>query len=235
MADLKPLIAYLIDQVRDQEGTLNKTALVKLVYLVEVEYWRRYGRSVTGLEWRFHHYGPYCAELDREMEDNPLFQVFGGRNSGYGFSPSREWRQIEAAFNTHYEPVVKNIADGVVKKWGLEELGTILEYVYFETEPMQEAQRGEILDFSRIQMEELPVRREPRLSFSDEFISDLRARWDQRGKARAEVNPGQETPEEPLYDDIYQEALDTMSRDEGGQPPYPRRRPLQGPSRSGPV
>ena len=35
MADLKPLIAYLIDQVRDQEGTLNKTALVKLVYLVE--------------------------------------------------------------------------------------------------------------------------------------------------------------------------------------------------------
>ena len=235
MADLKPLIAYLIDQVRDQEGTLSKTALVKLVYLVEVEYWRRYGESVTGLEWRFHHYGPYCAELDREIDDNHLFQVHGSRRTGYGFSSLPDWRETEAAFNKNYEPALKNIADNVAGQWGLESLETILEYVYFETEPMQDAERGDTLDFSKIQMEQIPTRREPRLSFSDEFLTDLRTRWDQREKARTRVNPGEETPEEPLYDEIYQEALDTMSRDEGGQPPYPRRRPLHGPSRSGPA
>ena len=234
MANLKPLIAYLIDQVRDQEGTLSKTALVKLVYLVDVEYWRRYGKSVSGLEWRFHHYGPYAAELDREIDDNPLFLVHGSRRTGYGFSPSPAWREIQATFNTNYEPVVKSIADGVVKQWGLENLDTILEYVYFETEPMQDAERGETLDFSKIQVEERSIQRELRLSFSDEFITDLRNRWDQRKKARNNAEPGKEAPEEPLYDEIYQEALDTMSRDEGGQPPYPRRRPLQGPSRSGP-
>ena len=234
MADLKPLIAYLIDQVRDQEGTLNKTALVKLVYLVEVEYWRRHGRSVTGLEWRFHHYGPYSAELDREIEDNSLFEVFGSRGSGYGFSPSPAWRDIQAAFDTHYEPAVGRIADDVVKQWGLETLDTILEYVYFETEPMQGVERGEILDFSKIQMEEITIRREPRLSFSDEFISDLRTRWDQRGKALDNANQGQETPEEPLYDEVYEEALNMMAREEGTQPSYPRRRPLQRPDRSGP-
>ena len=37
MADLKPLIVYLTDQVRDQGGTPNKTALVRLVYLVDVD------------------------------------------------------------------------------------------------------------------------------------------------------------------------------------------------------
>ena len=234
MADLKPLIAYLIDQVRDQGGTLNKTALVKLVYLVEVGYWRRYGKPVTGLEWRFHHYGPYAAELDREIDDNRLFQVFGSRGTGYGFSPSREWRQIEAAFNTHYEPAVKRIADDVVKQWGLETLNTVLEYVYFETEPMQDAERGEILDFSKIQMVEFPIPREPRLSFSDEFISDLRARWDRRNEGRNNANQGQETPEEPLYDDVYEEALDMMAREEGTTPAFPRRRPLSGPDRSRP-
>ena len=229
MADLKPLIAYLIDQVKDQEGTLSKTALVKLVYLVEVEYWRRYGKSLTGLQWRFHHYGPHSAQLDREIDDNHLFQVHGSRRTGYGFSSSPDWREAEAAFNKSYEPAVKNIADNVAGQWGLESLETILEYVYFETEPMQGAERGEILDFSKILMEELPVRREPRLSFSNEFISDLRARWDQRKRVRNNTEPGQEAPEEPLYDEVYQEALDMMAQDEGGQPPYPRRRPLQGP------
>jgi hypothetical protein len=234
MADLKPLIAYLIDQVRDQEGTLSKTALVKLVYLVDVEHWRRYGRPVTGLEWRFHHYGPYSTELDREIDDNPLFQVHGSRRTGYGFSSSPAWREIQAAFNTNYEPVVKSIADGVARQWGLETLDTILEYVYFETEPMQDAERGETLDFSKIQVEEISIQREPRLSFSDEFITDLRSRWDQREKPRNNAEPGKETIEEPLYDEVYQEALDTMSRDEGGQPPHPKIHPLQGPGRSGP-
>ena len=62
MADLKPLIAYLIDQVREQEGAPNKTALVKLVYLIDVECWRKLGKPATDLQWRFHHYGPYSAE-----------------------------------------------------------------------------------------------------------------------------------------------------------------------------
>ncbi len=233
MADLKPLIAYLIDQVRDQEGKPNKTALVKFVYLVDVEHWRRYGRSVTGLEWRFHHYGPYSAQLDREINDNHLFQVFGTRNSGYGFSPSPAWKEIQAAFNTNFEPVVKNIADDVVKQWGLEDLDTILEYVYFETEPMQDALRGEILDFSKIQVEEASIRREPRLSFSDEFITGLRTRWDQRKETRRNVSPRQETPVEPLYDEVYQEDLDMMAREEGTTPTFPRRRPLKGSDRSG--
>ena len=232
MADLKPLIAYLIDQVRDQEGALNKTALVKLVYLVEVEHWRRYGRPVTGLEWRFHHYGPYCVELDREINDNALFQVFGSSRSGYGFSPSREWEEIQATFNTHYGPAVRRIADDVVKQWGLESLETILEYVYFETEPMQGAEPGEIQDFSRIQMEEDPIRREPRLSFSDEFISDLRSRWNQQRDVPAGPNPSQEVPAEPLYDEVYEEALGLMAREESTPPTSPRRRPLAGPDRS---
>ena len=233
VADLKPLIAYLIDQVRDQEGKPNKTTLVKLVYLVDVEHCRRYGKPVTGLEWRFHHYGPYAAELDREIDDNTLFQVFGNRGTGYGFSPSPAWRDIQAAFSTSYGPTVKRIADDVAKQWGLETLDTVLEYVYFDTEPMQNAERGETLDFSKIQVEGISTRREPRLSFSDEFISDLRTRWNQRKETRRNVNPRPETPEEPLYDEVYQEALDMMAREEGTTPTFPRRRPLKGSDRSG--
>ena len=148
MANLKPLVAYLIDQVRDQEGALNKTALVNLVYLVDVECCRKLGRPATGLEWRFHHYGPYSAELEQDVNDNAFINLFGDRNSGYGFATSSDWRDIHAAFSTSFEPTVRRVADGVARQWGLEPLETLLEYVYFETEPMQDARRGRKLQNS---------------------------------------------------------------------------------------
>src|ERR1035441_5186960 len=40
-----------------------KTRLVKLVYLSEVEYFRQTGQRLTGLDWKFYHYGPYAPAL----------------------------------------------------------------------------------------------------------------------------------------------------------------------------
>ena len=234
MADLKPLIAYLVDHVRDQDGTLNKTTLVKLVYLVDVECCRKLGRPATGLEWRFHHYGPYSAELERDVNDNAFIHAFGDRNSGYGFAPSSDWKDIHAAFNTGFDPAVRRVTDGVARQWGLEPLETLLEYVYFETEPMQNTRRGETLDFSKIQTEETSVRREPRLSFSDEFISNLRTRWDERRKPPGTPGTEKATPSEPVYDEIYEEALELMADDEGMTPRPPRKRPLEGPDQGKP-
>ena len=234
MSDLKPLIAYLIDQVREQEGAPNKTALVKLVYLVDVECWRKLGKPATGLEWRFHHYGPYSAELERDINDNAFIHVFGDRRSGYGFSISSEWSDIHAAVNTHFGPRVRRIADDVVRQWGLESLETLLEYVYFETEPMQDAQRGTTLDFSMIQREERTISRDTHLAFSDEFISDLRARWDQRIKATNTPSQEREVLDEPIYDEIYEEALELMAEEEGMRPQTHRRHRLEGPHQERP-
>ena len=234
MADLKPLIAYLTDQVRDQGGTPNKTSLVKLVYLVDVDCWRKLGKSATGLEWRFHHYGPYSVELERDINDNAFLHVFGSRRSGYGFSISSDWRDIHAAFNTLFEPDVRRIADGVVRQWGLEDLETLLEYVYFETEPMQQAHRGETLDFSKIQIEQRPASRGADLAFSDEFISGLRDRWDQRRNPPAASSKEKATPEEPVYDEVYEEALKLMADEEGTTPGIPRKHKLEGPDRGMP-
>ena len=228
MADLKPLVAYLIDQVRDQGGTPNKTTLVKLVYLVDVECWRKLGKPATGLEWHFHHYGPYSAELERDINDNAFVRVFGNRRSGYGFSPSSDWKEAQAAFNARFEPAVRKVADGVVRQWGLEGLETLLEYVYFETEPMQEASRGETLDFSKIQPEKGPTHVGPRLAFSDEFLSGLRARWDQRRNPPGTSSQEKEAPDEPVYDEVYDEALKLMAGEEGTTPGTPRKHRLEG-------
>ena len=235
MADLKPLIAYLIDQVRDQGGITNKTALVKLVYLIDVECWRKLGKSATGLEWKFHHYGPYSPTMERDINDNSFLRVFGNRHSGYAFSTSSDWKDIHAAFNIGFGPRVRRIADDVVKRWGLESLETLLEYVYFETEPMQNARRGETLDFSMIQTEENPTPRHPNLVFSDEFISSLRARWDQRTKITSTSSREQDAPDEPVYDEVYEKALKLMAEEEGLTPRNPRRHRIKGPNQRRPT
>ena len=99
----------------------------------------------------------------------------------------------------------------MVRQWGLEGLETLLEYVYFETEPMQQAHRGETLDFSKIQIEQRPASRGAGLAFSDEFISGLRDRWDQRRNPPATSSKEKATPEEPVYDEVYEEALKLMA------------------------
>ena len=177
----------------------------------------------------FHHYGPYSAELERDINDNAFLHVFGDRHSGYGFSPSSQWEEIRAAFNARFDPAVRRVADGVVNQWSLEGLETILEYVYFETEPMQDARRGEPLDFSRIQPEDRPARSGASLEFSNEFISNLRARWDQRRKTFDTSNQGQEAPSEPVYDEVYEEALRLMAQEDGMTPQIRRRTRLNGP------
>ena len=126
----------------------------------------------------------------------------------------------------------------MVRQWGLEDLKTLLDYVYFETEPMQQAHRGETLVFSKIQIEQGPASRGAGLAFSDEFISDLRDRWDQPRNPPATSSKEKATPEEPVYDEVYdevyEEALKLMADEEGTTPGIPRKHKLEGPDRGMP-
>lgn len=63
---------YVVQRVREQEGSLSRTKLVKLLYLIDVEYYRRYRETLTGWQWRFHHYGPYAFEFETFLQTLPL-------------------------------------------------------------------------------------------------------------------------------------------------------------------
>lgn len=214
MPDLKSLIGYIVDQVNDREGVVGKTALVKLVYLIDVEHYRLYGRTATDLQWRFHHYGPHTAELERVIGDNPFVNEYGGwQRSGYRYYGSGDWREVHRDFNAQFGPSVKRVTDQVIEQWGLEPLEIILDYVYFETEPMQDAQRGESLDFSGIRKEEKVISRNAAsMTLPEATINDLRNRLKQR---REQPLPKPRQATEPVYDEVYADAYKLMAEDEG--------------------
>ena len=65
---LRELIAYLVGRSVERGATLNRTKLIKLLYLVDVESVQAAGRPFTSLRWVFFHYGPYAFELIEELE-----------------------------------------------------------------------------------------------------------------------------------------------------------------------
>ena len=214
MPDLKPLIGYIVDQINDREGVVGKTALVKLVYLVDVEHYRRYGRTVSGLSWRFYHYGPYAAELEQVIRENRFVNEYGNRERpGYRYFGKGDWQDIHRVFNAHFGSSVKHVADWVIEQWGIESLEIILDYVYFETEPMQDAQRGENLDFTKIKKEEqVTARKAASHALPEATSNDFRNRLKQR---REQTTRRLRQATEPVYDQVYADASKLMAEDEG--------------------
>lgn len=131
--DTASLIDLILERC-DSERMLPplKTRLVKLMYLTEVEYYRRTGKRLTDLPWKFHHFGPYASVLGNYL-GNPNVD-------------SIAWSITHRA-NPADHDVLRCVVQ-VVQRWGDADLNELLDYVYFETEPMQAAHRGERLEFS---------------------------------------------------------------------------------------
>ena len=224
MPDLRPLTAYLFDLVNDNGGAVGMTALIKLVYILDVEYYRRYSTLATGLKWWFHHYGPWVKELEDAILNNPYITVSGGTVSrpGYRFNLDSSWKEIRGKFLSEYGRPVEIIANSVVADWGLEPLEAILDYVYFETEPMQDARRGSILDFSTITRGVIETSNDQvRINIPEETSIRLRQRMEQRRLERNQSPSHPMTP--PVYGDDYYAALRVMYQEE--HPRYPDLKP----------
>ena len=95
----------------------------------------------------------------------------------------------------------------VLKRWGTRTTGEILNYVYFQTEPMEAAIRNQPLDFSLIATERPAVYSRSSSGKSPADIRKLRAKFEhqQAEKKAKEQRPFTFTP--PLYDEEYFEAM----------------------------
>ena len=233
MPDLRPLTAYLFDLVNDNGGAVGMTALIKLVYILDVEYYRRYSTLATGLKWRFHHYGPWVKELEDAILNNPYITVSGDNlRRGYRFNLDSSWKEIREKFLSEYGRPVEIIANSVVADWGLEPLAVVLDHVYFETEPMQDARRGEVLDFATIPRDVRDISKDHvRIDIPEGTLTGLRQLLEQQMLERKQRPSQPMTP--PVYNGAYEDARRIMSEEEQASFPLPHLKSgtrLQGPS-----
>ncbi len=142
---------------------LTTLRLVKFLYLADL-YHARYskGKTLTGWPWAFVYFGPWCKEVNEAIEATAKNGLILAQEYPSKYDDEKDYRLFWVE-DTDQEPAITDALPTYVwsrlqwamQKWADDSHG-LLDYVYFETEPMIEARPGTLLDFSHSQMPEVP-------------------------------------------------------------------------------
>ena len=202
---LADLILYIVDQLNDMGRLPSTIQLVKYLYLVDLEHVRSLRRPLTGLQWVYHLYGPYAYDIPRaaaslgfDLQDE-RFKAEGGE--GRLFEAQRE-----GAFPSEFGAASKSVVDRVLQTWGLASTREILDYVYFDTEPLAGAKRGERLRFDNVG---------PDIGAYEVDVRDSKKLRELRGKYSSVPSSAARTRKKlsTLPDELLDEALSQLEQD----------------------
>jgi len=124
-----------------------------VLHFVQRQY-KRFQKRLSNIEWVYYLYGPYVYTYDNEIKRYPfdIERIEGVGNAEYEIINLDEDFARENMIN---EIDVLCFIRNLVREYGDEDLPELLDYIYFETEPMQNvSRRKEKLDFSSICREE---------------------------------------------------------------------------------
>ena len=151
------LVLFLIDQLQDKGAEISAIRIIKYLYLTDYEYYRRNGEILTGINWFRYHYGPYFFEWPEVLQkadlDIKVEEIYTSKGKGRTFRVNEE-QNVKDLFDES----TLSMFNKILNRWSLENLDTLLDYVYFDTEPMQNAKFKEVLDFSKTNRKTNPYR-----------------------------------------------------------------------------
>lgn len=215
-------IVRLVTELSCLEGPApSRIQLVKYLYLLDLYAARDSGKTYTGWNWKFHHFGPWAFESlqaiesarsnglivattfesNFDSEDYSLYRVERNAHT----SLARE--ELEKALPAY---VLSQIKRSIKKYAG--DTPALLHHVYFETEPMIGLTPGANLDFSLACKEA----RVSYLAYEPRKLSKSkmrRAKEAIEGLKKQELSKGILSGPPPVYDNIYFQALDHMNAD----------------------
>jgi hypothetical protein len=206
------LLTAIVSQAEQRESYATKTKILKLLYLFDVEYFRIHRRTFTGFAWKFFHLGPWTSEyettLDGIVASGALEQKFGKHDTPMYHSPER----VDASI-VRLPPEDDSILRGVLRRWAGADTRDILDYVYFNTEPMQQGIRNESLDFSVIPKERPPQYRPTSSGVGQKEVEHRKALFAaKRAGRKAKQKAIRFTP--PRYDEEFERAIAAMQAED---------------------
>lgn len=209
----KDLALAILTRIEEREGSANKTKLLKLMYLADIENYRAKGETLTGFDWLFFLYGPWATEYDALLEQLDsegsiglekwsTGTVEGERISARTQVPlDRVGLSTEAYFRTQRQ----------IDTWADSGIPKLLDYVYFQTEPMQNAEKMKPLDFTKISKEPPTLYRRLSSGTAPGEIRRLRRRFlEPRSQGIGEPFSYQSAP----YDEAFLDAMSIFEQEE---------------------
>lgn len=211
----KDLALGILTRIRDREAAISKTKLLKLLYLADIEHFRTTHETLTGFDWIFYWYGPWSADYDNlldEMERQDLiarrpWSSAGLDGEGISVTDPKELGATIKDTNEYFRVLrlVDTFADLATSE--------LLDFVYFETEPMNGAEKGKRLDFGKVSREAPQLYRRPSSQAASGRIAELKRKFEsvkQRIRNESEANLRSFTA--PRYDEHFWDALEAFDR-----------------------
>jgi hypothetical protein len=133
---------------------VGQVRATKLMYLIEWEYYAWKRERLTNLDWVYLHYGPWSSKLSETLKDfeAPTEEEEHGHFRQVSWTPP-EFDRVDTRLQFELEGIVER----VLEIFGPKSTEDIIRYVYFNTEPMQDAERWKPLDFTKTRKPSKPL------------------------------------------------------------------------------
>jgi hypothetical protein len=212
--DLLRAIVWCANRRGEKLTTLR---LVKFVYLADL-YYARYakGETLTGCPWAFVHFGPWCKQVNEAINRAANNGVILAQKNPSQYDDAKDYRVFWVE-DTEEPKVVEALPlyvwsklQWAIHKWGDDSFG-LLDYIYFETEPMLDAKPGALLDFRRSQMppvqKKIQLKRIPntKLDEAKKNVARLREKFKTGFSSRPSQGP---------LDTVYQEFISKLEEED---------------------
>lgn len=223
--DAVRFVEWAVWYANQRGASLTPIRIVKFLYLLDVYNARiSTGKPLTGWQWRFVHYGPFCGEaLDTISDAESKGLIHGEAYKGRLDKETRFYRhsaeEIPEPFPTALPHYVCSQIKHAVETWADDTYG-LLNHVYFHTEPMIHCRPYEALDFAQADMpsKEKPIEMKPlpdkKLKRARQLLQELQKEREERGKRLQSPLSGNP------YDESYYEALRAIESDESSVHPF---------------
>lgn len=209
----KELALAILTRIEEREGTANKTKLLKLMYLADIENYRVTGETLTGFDWLFFLYGPWSSEYDTLLEQ---LDSEGSIHLEKWSAGTVEGERVTARTRIPLDRLGLSTnaffrAQRQIDTWADSGIPKLLDYVYFQTEPMQNAEKMKPLDFTKVSKEPPTLYKRLSSGTTPGEIQRLRRKFSEvKSQAKDKSLSFQSAP----YDDAFVDALSLFEREE---------------------
>jgi hypothetical protein len=160
---IEELIHAIVWYTSRRGEKLTTLRLVKFLYLADLYYARvSNGKTLTNWPWAFVYFGPWCKQVNDAIDNAVKNSLVLAKEYPSKHDDAKDYRLFWLQDTEEDPKVIDALPTYVwsklqwaIRKWADDSYG-LLDYVYFETEPMIEAKPGAVLDFSQSRMPEVP-------------------------------------------------------------------------------
>lgn len=173
--NIKDLLYIIAKEYKDKNNFgISKTKLIKLAYLSEIFFKRQTGNRLTDSKWIFWKYGPYLMDYPEILNTETFIKADTDDFQPIKVNPDHT--------PSSYLKANEDIAIDSAMEFADKDLNDLLDFVYFDTEPMiNVTSRGEELNFDHVMPEE--NYRIKKYTLTDEMKRDIKNKimnWEQK-------------------------------------------------------